>query len=312
MINASNQSVIAKQARKSYPKLWEEEDDFSSNVSNNTNRPSKHMPSNIPSGTEDSFHWARSVPKTSLPSSGLRFASTTSNETFSVRFKIVVSRSLVIAQQFALSTLFLVANRCVICRSFDDLDEESCAPCLNDAMVAASMQAFALTLLVLFPSTVFARRRNGKVNTQRKRKRDRIHSRSVDALLIAGILRFLSSVLRTLTASYSSDTVTALAVAGMILHVVSADYNYANGHSEKAELQQMKASHSYAEKKRSLFLGGTVSINCVFFSAALLASRLPSDTVSYIFFMWTVVLFAYYPETRYLIAHTEYGRIGED
>ncbi len=306
MTNASNQSVIAKQARKSYPKLWEE--DSSSSSPNITNKPSKHMPVDIVSGTEASFHWARSVPKTALPSSGLRFASTTSTESFYVRFKIVFLRSLVIAQQFALSTLFLAAIRCVICRSFDDLEEDTCVPCMNDEKLVLSLQSFTLTLLILFPSTLAARRQNGRKNMQNKR--ERIHSRSVDAILIAGILRFLSSVLRTLTASYSSDTVTALAIAGMVLHVLSADYNYANGISERAELQHLKASHSYAEKKRPLFLGGTMSINCVFFSAALLASRLPSDTISYIFYMWTVVLFAYYPETRYLIAHTQFGRKG--
>ncbi len=312
MPEKSTSNVIAKQARKSYPKLWEEEEDFSSNLSNNTNKPSKQMPHAISHGTEESFHWARSVPKSSLPSSGLRFATTTSNETFSVRFQIVLLRSLVVAEQFALSTLFLAANRCVICQNSEDLDDESCVPCRNEFHLSASTRAFALSLLVLFPFTILARRRNVRgVNTQKKL--DRIHSRSVDALLIAGILRFLSSLLRTLTASYSSDTVAALAIAGMILHVLSADYDYANGYSDKVEQQIIKGSrsHEYAEKKRPLFLGGTVSINCVFFSAALLASRLPSDTVSYVIFMWTVVLFSYYPEARFLIAHHEFGRIGE-
>lgn len=338
MANSLVSVSAAQQARKSYPKLWEEDPDSDSNSDsdspstltrtrnhNITNRPSKMMPAHISPGTEDSFHWARSVPKTSLLSSGLKFTSTTRNESFLDRFTIVLLRSLVIAQQFALSTLFLVANRCVVClsstsTSTDETSTETstssdCAPCLDDTSLMASMQIFTFTLVTIFVTTIFARRANEQKNMVIRKKRDRIHSRSMDAMLIAGILRFLSSVLRTLTASYSSDTVTALAVSGMILHVFSADYNYANGISKKAEKQEMKASqsssHSYSLEAKPLFLGGTVSINCVFFSAALLASRLPSDTVSYIFFMWTVVLFAYYPEARYLFAHTSFGNTGE-
>ena len=332
MANSLVSVSAAQQARKSYPKLWEEDPDSDSDSDSPstrtrnhsiTNRPSKMMPAHISPGTEDSFHWARSVPKTSLLSSGLKFTSTTRNESFLDRFTIVLLRSLVIAQQFALSTLFLVANRCVVCLSSTSIDETStdsstssdCAPCLDDTSLMASMQIFTFTLVTIFVTTIFARRANEQKNMVIQKKRDRIHSRSIDAVLIAGILRFLSSVLRTLTASYSSDTVTALAVSGMILHVFSADYNYANGISKKAEKQVMKASqsssHSYSLEAKPLFLGGTVSINCVFFSAALLASRLPSDTVSYIFFMWTVVLFAYYPEARYVFAHTSFGNAGE-
>jgi len=306
MMSDDSERLFRKRARSSYPKLWEEEEDP---ARIGTNQPSKKMPSNIPPGTEHSFHWARSVPNTSLPSSGLKFTSTLNNEPFIVRFKTILSRSFVIGQEFALSTLFLVAHRCVVCRSSDDADDFFCLPCVDDECLLMSMHAFTSTLVVIGVSTMVARRQHQEWVGQRKR--DRLHSRSIDAILIAGILRFLSSVLRTLTASYSSDTVTALAVGGMILHVISADYNYANGISEKAELKQMKGSYSYAEKLRPMFLGGTVSINCVFFSAALLASRLPSDTVSYLFFMWTVILFAYYPEARYLVAHTQFGVKGE-
>ena len=301
----------AKLARSSYPKLWTDGDMLSSKSGNTetTNLPSKKMPRSIPSNTEHSFHWARSVPNTSLPSSGLKFTVTTNDEPFIVRFNMIVSRSLVIAQQFSLSTLFLVGNRCAIYRVPVDLDEKICAPCHHDDNIVFAMRIFTFTMVIMAVSTMIARRQNEGTQMQVQRKRDRFHSRSVDAILIAGILRFLSSVLRTLTASYSSDTVTALAIGGMVLHVVSADYNYANGISEKAELQQKTVP--YAEKRRPMFLGGTVSINCVFFSAALLASRLPSDTVSYVSFMWTVILFAYYPEARFLVAHTSFGRIGE-
>jgi len=297
-----NPDTCGKQARKSYPKLWEKDDESSSN-----NKPSKNMPSVIAPDSEDSFHWARSVRNTELPSSGLQFAFTRNNGPFLIRLRKIVSRSLVVAHQFSLSTLFLVGHRCVVCRSVEESNEKYCEPCLQDHTLLFSMHGFTITLIVIALSTTIARRCNQV--TKNRRKRDRLHSRSVDAILIAGILRFLSSVLRTLTASYSSDTVTALGIGGMICSVASADYDYANGLSRIAASKQHQQILSYEEKQRQKFLGGTVSINCVFFSAALLASRLPSDTVSYIFFMWTVILFAYYPEARFLVAQTKFGNI---
>jgi hypothetical protein len=299
-----NPETCGKQARKSYPKLWEKDDESSSN-----NKPSKKMPSNIAPDTDDSFHWARSVRNTELPSSGLQFAFTINNDPFLIRLGKIISRSLVVAHQFSMSTLFLVGHRCVVCRSVEESNEKYCEPCLQDNTLLFSMHGFTITLIVIALSTMIARRCNQ--TTQIRRKRDRLHSRSVDAILIAGILRFLSSVLRTLTASYSSDTVTALAIGGMISSVASADYDYANGISRIPASKHHQQISTYEEKQRQTFLGGTVSINCVFFSAALLASRLPSDTVSYIFFMWTVILFAYYPEARFLVAQTKFGNIGE-
>jgi|AntRauTorckE5430_2_1112549.scaffolds.fasta_scaffold01564_2 phosphatidylinositol glycan class C protein len=300
-----NPETCGKRARNSYPKLWDQDDDSTSN-----NTPSKKMPITITPDSEDSFHWARSVRNTELPSSGLQFAFIRNNDPFHTRLKEIVSRSLVVAHQFSLSNLFLVGHRCVVCRSVEDPNEKYCSPCFQDNMLLFSIHVFTATLVAIAISTMIARRCNQEANHQRKR--DRLHSRSIDAILIAGILRFFSSVLRTLTASYSSDTVTALAIGGMAGSVASADYNYANGISRfSASKQRQELSSSYGERQRQKFMGGTVSINCVFFSAALLASRLPSDTVSYVFFMWTVILFAYFPEGRYLVSQTKFGVTGE-
>jgi len=299
-----NPETCGKRARKSYPKLWDQDDDSTSN-----NTPSKKMPLNITPDSEDSFHWARSVRNTELPSSGLQFAFIRNNDPFHTRLKEIVSRSLVVAHQFSLSTLFLVGHRCVVCRSVEDPNEKYCGPCFHDNTLLFSMHVFTVTLVAIALSTMIARRCNQE--TKNQRKRDRVHSRSIDAILIAGILRFLSSVLRTLTASYSSDTVTALAIGGMVGSVVSADYNYANGISRVSASKRRQKASRYGDRQLQEFMGGTVSINCVFFSAALLASRLPSITVSYIFFMWTVILFAYYPEGRFLVSQTKFGNIGE-
>mmetsp|Transcript_28032 Transcript_28032/g.42958 ORF Transcript_28032/g.42958 Transcript_28032/m.42958 type:complete len:363 (-) Transcript_28032:145-1233(-) len=288
-----------------YPKLWQEEihikDGASKSKSPFTNLSSTKMSKELRPESEESFHWARSVPSTHLTSSGLVVftSSTSSDKPVLVCLLGMIERSLVIAQEFALSTLFLVGHRCLVCRTRADTHMEFvCLPCSEDGPLLSALHLFIGTLLVIVLSAFLARRQNQE--WKRQRNRDRLHNRSIDAVLIAGILRFLSSVLRTLTASYSSDTVTALAIGGMCLHVMTVDYNYANGISDKARLLFEGGN---IDKLRPHFLGGTVSINCVFFSAALLASRLPSDADSYMFFMWTVVLFAYFPEARYMIAH---------
>jgi len=140
----------------------------------------------------------------------------------------------------------------------------------------------------------------------KKTKPSRILTRLQDSLLIAGMLRLLSSVLRTLTASYSSDTVVALAISGMVLHVLSNDYKYANGHSENYAIPKGGINMINLEQARPSFSSGTVSMNFSFLVAALLTSRLQSEFASYLCFIKTVVLFAYYPVARHAVAFT-YG-----
>lgn len=292
-----------KNARKSYPKLWQENDDI------HTNRPSSKMPTHIQPESEESFQWARSVPNVDLPSSGLEFVQKTNHDPFLIRLQGILSRSLVVAHQFSLCTLFLTAHRCVVCRSDNNEYEEYCEQCFDDDRVLIAIHIFTFVLVVISISTMMARRQTKELQTQRKR--DRLHNRSVDAILIAGILRLLSSVLRTLTASYSSDTITALSVLGMICSFATADYTYLNGIlvMDENEKSHHHLSTIYTQKQRPSYLGGTISINSVVFSAALLSSRLSSETTAYIFFMWTVILFAYYPEARFLVNQTSFGTV---
>lgn len=276
-----------------YPRLWG--DDASKTQ---TNQPSKHMPTGIIPCSEESFHWARKVHNGKLCSERVVF-SPYYDKSFLSRLNMAVLKSIVISQEFALSTLFLASHRCLVCRTTKDAEDYDCAVCFQDDRLLTSMHILTVTLTIIASSAIVARKRQ----LYERRHLHRIRSRLLDALLIAGIIRFLSSVLRTLTASYSSDTVTALAIIGMVTHVITADYNYANGVSLKGDVKDT----TLVEHGRPLFLGGTISINCVFSSTALLASRLPSDTVSYAFFMWTTIMFAYYPEARYIIAQSNRG-----
>jgi hypothetical protein len=106
----------------------------------------------------------------------------------------------------------------------------------------------------------------------------------------------MASLLQSLTASYASDTLYTLAVAGLALHVFACDYSYANGNTE----DELKASELNASN-RLLFQGGTVSLNSALFSTTLLVSRLGTSE-AYFFIYFAIALFGFYPVTRNSIA----------
>ena len=326
-----------------YPKLWIIEKQSSDNNDDNdnatasrktnfitTNQPSNHMPKHIELSSEESFQWARSVSRKSLMiNSQKRHPSTFQGQYKS--FSTLFTNSFVIVQELALSTLYLTSHRCLVCIiSFGDgemVDERDdsgvCIPCFDDTKATTSFFIFGITFPLIAVWAITARgRQQSKIlsstattsTTATSKKTNKLHKariyyRTIDALMIAGMLRFLSSVLRTLTASYSSNTVMALAVGGMILHMLSCDYNFANGRNQNHHSNR-SIDITY-ENGRPLFLGGTISINSVFCSAALLSSRCPTDSSSYLFFMATVVLFAYYPEARHVMAISFGNNFGE-
>ena len=122
-------------------------------------------------------------------------------------------------------------------------------------------------------------------------RRTKARQRILDAMLLALLLRFLASLLRALTSSYSSDTVQRLAWGSMGLHVVACDYSYANGRGGAPSTHQ-----------RPPFAGGTLALNAALFSTTLLNSRLSSNSAAYAFSCMAIVLFAFYSATRHAIA----------
>jgi hypothetical protein len=165
-----------------------------------------------------------------------------------------------------------------------------------------------------------------------KRRRQRATSRTVDAGRLALFLRLFASLLRSLTASYSPDTVGKLACYGMALHLLACDYKYACGKTiippkqgagadantatdadAPLSITRTTTTHSYYPFEhfqtthsithcRPKFLGGTVSLNAAFFAVILLASRLPSDSAAFMFVMVSIIVFAFYPDARHRIA----------
>lgn len=141
---------------------------------------------------------------------------------------------------------------------------------------------FAALLLVLFYSS--------RAERSQQARRVKLKQRSIDGLLLAVLLRYIASLLQSLTASYSTDTVQNLAYSGMILHLLACDYSYANGRLAHSEEELSSSSRPH-------FLGGTMSLNAALFSTTLLVSRL-SPMSAYFIMSLSVVIFAFYPVTR--------------
>jgi hypothetical protein len=216
-----------------------------------------------------------------------------------------MNSSLVVGQEVALTSFLLAVHRVIVheesVRSADKPREIARETLLvvdhlnRESSIAMALVYATLLVIVYYNQKAF----NCESVTQTGQRRKKAMVRMTDAILLAAILRLTSGIIHTLTASYSSDTVYALSVCGMIIHLLTCDYRYANGACDPDGDET--AVHTSAHP-RPAFLGGTVSLNDVFFSTSLLVSRIESDASSYAFVSLAVTLFAFYPATRHNIA----------
>jgi hypothetical protein len=203
--------------------------------------------------------------------------------------------ALVVGQEFTLTCYFLARQRMARYEEEGTHQEDT-------AQQAWSLAAlpFSLLLVAWFSNS--------------RRSRQKTRTRFLDALLLPVLLRLLAAVLKTLTASYSSDTVHALAISGMVVHLFGCDYAYANGFTtasssgrgqpeeEQRTTSTTGTTSTYRQSSTVVqepFLGGTMSLNAAFFSTTLLASRLASNWTVHLFVSSSVTIFAFYPATRH-------------
>ena len=235
------------------------------------------------------------------------------------------SNALVVVQEVAL-TCFFLARHDLVARIEDTSNNNNSNNNNNNHHHQSKQQEQQLRLdqstfflsLALLIVLFFSHQSQQQPQLSRQAK---IRQRTVDGLLLALLLRFLASLLRSLTASYSSDTVQALARAGMLWHVVACDYTYANGGGggggarkqprikmdptsagEPAAQSPSLPPHPSSSSYRPPFQGGTVSLTAALFSTTLLVSRLSSNLSAYFFLSLAVVTFAFYPVTRSALA----------
>jgi phosphatidylinositol glycan class C protein len=106
------------------------------------------------------------------------------------------------------------------------------------------------------------------------------------AIFLFGVcLRVAAPALKTLTSSFSEDTVHALAIASSTLHLASFDYGHA----------------AVGETSGSGFFSGALSLNAAMITAVLLASRLSNIEIVFSFMLLAVILFSFLPSLSRLL-----------
>lgn len=175
----------------------------------------------------------------------------------------IASQRLIIAQELVM-VVYLWARYRVVMQEDDVRDDL--------VMLSNAVVLVAQALVIVYG-----------LRADREHRSTRARERLIGALWMAAFLRLLSALLRSLTASYSSDTVHSVAQAALALHWMTCDYVYAQGHT-------MVASKT--------FQGGAISLNAAFLAVILLVSRFPHDSDAYLFVCTAVALFALYPRTR--------------
>mmetsp|Transcript_3609 Transcript_3609/g.7894 ORF Transcript_3609/g.7894 Transcript_3609/m.7894 type:complete len:359 (+) Transcript_3609:161-1237(+) len=219
-----------------------------------------------------------------------------------------LSNTVVLVQEFVLTCFLLAGHRAARVEELDYIRRQQ-----NGIPIDGTIRSGRLltSLGLIWFTLVVAVVQNRFANS----KRYRVRHRFTDFLLMAILLRFLSAVLKTLTASYSSDTVYALSTASLLLHLLTCDYDYANGLkgddvdidgdacSDRGTPSLSKAcSSSSKNPERPTFKGGMISLTSAFFATTLLASRFETNIFVYIFVCSSVILFALYPAARHLVA----------
>ena len=155
-----------------------------------------------------------------------------------------------------------------------------------------------------------------------------VGSRAFLLFLFVVLVRMATPMLRTLTDSYSTDTIYALATALAVVHVVTHDYGNLDelgtvplgsgniireegieeeedwqGKKEKEkekgkEGEEEQEEEEEEELSRPVPLSGILSSNAAMFGCVLLASRLPSDDQVFGLLLLAVELFALLPLAR--------------
>ncbi|CAM9748301.1 unnamed protein product [Hapterophycus canaliculatus] len=113
--------------------------------------------------------------------------------------------------------------------------------------------------------------------------------------LFLTILRIMAPVLRTLTVSYSDDTIYALTVTLSFLHLAFHDYSYANTASGHFQARYLWRDEGL---RGGIGTAGTLSLNAAIFAAVLLASRLESNEKVFGLVLFALELFAFLPLAR--------------
>jgi hypothetical protein len=74
---------------------------------------------------------------------------------------------------------------------------------------------------------------------------------------------------------------------------------------------EQKSSMDSTSRRPVFLVGGTFSLNAIFVSTTLLASRLSSNSSAYVVVSMAIVLFVIYPVLRHAISQRKHGSISK-
>ena len=207
----------------------------------------------------------------------------------------IMNSSLVVGQEVALSALLLGVHRIIVEEESTCLSVDKQRDVARETSLATVLVYSTLLVIVYYHEKAL----NCQSTSQTGQRRIKAMVRTADAILLAAMLCLTSGIIHALTASYSSENIYALSVSGMIIHLLTCDYRYANGIARDADSSSLHTTNTTLHTG-SAFIGGTMSFNAVFFSTAVLVSRIESNTSSCAFLFLAVTLFAFYPAARHI------------
>jgi Phosphatidylinositol N-acetylglucosaminyltransferase len=232
----------------------------------------------------------------------------------------LIMRSVVVGQEFVLTCFFLARHRVVIWEEEqEELQHQQLGMLVHQQQQQQQHRVYYSHCLALAALMIIAFTTNysSAVPKPQQSRKAKVLQRVSDAIFLALFLRIEASVLQTLTASFSTDTVERLTMTGMIIHLFTCDYSYANGNNNtnnngnglSSSGVPLSLSNNNNNNKRPTFHGGTVSLNAAFFSTILLASRLKAEATLqvYIFVASAIILFAFFPDSRHAISQHPQG-----
>ena len=115
------------------------------------------------------------------------------------------------------------------------------------------------------------------------------------AFLVFGTVYIVSPLLRTLTRAWSEDTIIAIAVTMLIIHLALHDYTFI--YRSKSSLEQWHQLRGDLGRITRVWkrVDTSVALNAIIFSAIVLASRLNSSESVFGFIFFSVTAFAFLP-----------------
>jgi len=159
----------------------------------------------------------------------------------------LMNSTLVVGQEVSMAVILLAVHREIVTHEESITEKRSSQNALEhlaDKSSVAMALVYASMLVIAFynqralaadsEGINHAECKEGEKAGHKQTKQKKGHRRKKaivrlsDGILLAVILRVISGLLRSLTASYSTDTVYALTITGMAVHLSACDYKFAN------------------------------------------------------------------------------------